>query len=175
MISKKVLKNILAVWIIILTIYGVSRYYQLNWNYSSSLPQKLWLTLPKNKHLKRGDYVVVKFHDFRMSDPEDFEYVVKQIGGVGGDQIIAKDWNGYAEGVPQPNKTSLIYILPDGSYPTFDTLSGNHFTPLTKENLTIPKGCYFLHGQHHPSFDSRYKEFGLICESQVYGKSYPIF
>ncbi|MBY0380216.1 MAG: S26 family signal peptidase, partial [Burkholderiales bacterium] len=156
-------------------IITVFQYYKLQINTSSSMPQHLWLTHVGDKILKRGDYVVIKFHDFRMKNYADFEYVVKQIGGIGGDEIIVRDWNGSAGGISQPNKTSLIYILPNGSFPTFDILSGNHFTPLTKANMIIPNGCYFVNGQHHPSFDSRYKEFGVICDNQIYGKTHPIF
>ena len=175
MITRKGYKVIVLAWLIIVGVYGISRYYQLKWNDSASMPQKLWLVAVGNKNLKVGDYVVFKFHDFRMTAVDDFEYVVKQVGGVAGDRIIVKDWNGYAEMVPYPNKTSLIYDLPEGSYPTFDTLSGNHFTPLTTKDMTIPNGCYFMHGQQHPSFDSRYKEFGLVCDKQIFGKAYPLW
>ena len=162
-------------WVILIVIFIVSRYYQLKLNVSSSMPQRLWLTHVDDRDVKRGDYVVIRFHDFRMQYNNDFEYVVKQIGGLGGDLIIVRNCNGYADNIPYPNKISLSYTVVDETYPILESLSGNHFTPLTKENMIIPKGCYFIHGQHHPSFDSRYKEFGLICESQIYGKSYPIF
>jgi type IV secretory pathway protease TraF len=68
-----------------------------------------------------------------------------------------------------------MYDLSTGSYPVFDSLSGNHFNPLTTVNMIIPADCYFVHGQQQPSFDSRYKEFGLICKQQIYGKTYPVF
>jgi len=72
-------------------------------------------------------------------------------------------------------KCSWIYILPTGTYPTFDVLSHYHFTPLTTTDLVIPKEYYFVHGNAHPSFDSRYKEFGLVSEAQIYGKAYPLW
>lgn len=139
------------------------------------MPQRLWFVEIGNKKLKVDDYVAIKFHDWRMTNPKDYEYVVKQIGGIAGDKIIAKDWVVYTEGVPYPNKTSFLYILNGDLYPVYDELSGNRFSPLTTRDLVIPQGCYFLHGQHDPTFDSRYKEFGLICESQIYGKAHPIF
>lgn len=178
-VNKIIAKNLILLvgigWGILLFGYFVSRYYQIEWNASASMPQKLWVTNVGDTRLKVGDYVVIKFHDFRMPQADGFEYVVKQVGGVAGDSIVVRNWNGYEVGVPKPNKTSLIYILPTGAYPTFDTLSGHHFTPLTNINMIIPNGCYFVHGQHHPSFDSRYKEFGLICDSQIYGRAYPVF
>lgn len=180
-LDTKIIKNILLIWAGIIAFYGVSRFYQLKWNSSSSMPQQLWLTVVGNKDLKLGDYVVFKFHDFRMSDPDDFEYVVKQVGGVAGDQIIVQPlllsatWPKASIGSRTPTTQLCIYQVAQASYPVYANLSGNHFTPLTTKNMTIPEGCYFVHGQHQPSFDSRYKEFGLVCESQIYGKSYPLF
>ena len=178
-VNKIIVKNLILLigigWGVLLFGYVISRYYQIEWNASTSMPQKLWVTHVGDTKLKVGDYVVIKFHDFRMLNPHDYEYVVKQVGGVAGDLIMVRKWNGYKDGTPQPNKNILIYVLPTGTYQVFDIISGNHFTPLTTVNMTIPEGCYFLHGQQHPSFDSRYKEFGLICKKQIYGRTYPIF
>lgn len=43
-------------------------------------------------------------------------------------------------------------------------------TPIN--NGKIPKGYVFVAGTHKKSFDSRYKEFGLIKESDLRGKAY---
>lgn len=166
---------LLASWTVLFCGYVVTRYYQLKWNPSPSMPQKLWLVEVGERDVKVNDYIVFKFHDFRMQDPFDYELVVKQIAGVSGDRIIAKEWNGYVEGVKKVNKTSWVYILPSGSFPTYDILSHYRFTPLTIKDIVIPTGYYFVHGNAQPSFDSRYKEFGLISESQIYGKAYPLF
>ena len=165
---NSILRATILVWMVLICLYAVTRYYQLEWNVSGSMPQRLWFTQIGNIDLKVGDYVVIKFHDFRMKDPNDFEYVVKQVGGVAGDNIgVLSWWTGKVK--------STNFALNREVYEVYDTLSGNHFTPLTTRNLIIPKGCYFLHGQHQPSFDSRYKEFGLICKNQIYGKTHPIF
>lgn len=175
-ILKKIIKRILIVWVVIIAIYGITRFYQFQLNVTDSMPQRFWITHVGDKNLKVGDYVVFMFHDFRMKKPDDFEFVVKQVGGVWGDKIKVNMLNNQEKSLLKSNTASLIYTLPNGSlYPVFDTLSGNHFSPLTEENITIPKNCYFVHGQHQPSFDSRYKEFGLVCDNQIYGKSYPLF
>lgn len=175
-IVKKIIRRILIAWAVIIAIYGITRIYQLQLNVTTSMPQKLWLTHIGDKNLKVGDYVVFLYHDFRMKDPYAFEFVVKQIGGVAGEEIKVSHLKNTELGLLKPNTASLIYTLPDGTkYPVFDILSGNHFTPLTQNNITIPSGCYFVHGQQHPTFDSRYKEFGLVCNNQIYGKSYPLF
>ncbi len=175
-VAKKVIKLILMVWVVIIAIYAVTRFYQVQLNVTDSMPQKLWLTHVGDKSFKVGDYMVFMFHDFRMKNPSDFELVVKQVGGVQGETIKVSELSSEEKNLLKPNTASLIYTLPNGSvYPVFDTLSGNHFTALTTQNITIPKDCYFVHGLHHPSFDSRYREFGLVCNNQVYGKSYPLF
>lgn len=169
---KKTIMMVLIAWSFLILIYIVTRYYQLQINVSTSMPQRLWLTHVGDKLLRRGDYVVIVFHDFRMKNHDDFEYVVKQVGGVGDDQIIIRN---YPKDVSQQNKINLIYSVQNDLFPVFDKISGNHFNPLTNKSMAIPKGCYFIHGQHQPSFDSRYREFGLICNNQIYGKAYPIF
>ena len=175
-VVKKIIKLILMVWVVIIAIYAITRFYQIQLNVTDSMPQKLWITHVGDKNLKVGDYVVFMFHDFRMKNPSSFELVVKQVGGVQGDTIKVSRLSDAEKSALKPYTASLIYTLPDGStYPVFDTLSGNHFTALTTQNLTIPKDCYFVHGLHHPSFDSRYREFGLVCNNQVYGKSYSLF
>jgi type IV secretory pathway protease TraF len=168
-------KVLITLWALLIGGYILSRFYQLKWNPSPSMPEKLWLVKVGERNVKNEDYIVFKFHDYRMEDPFDYELVVKQIAGSAGDKIITREWNGNAEGVAKPNKTSWIYILPTGTYPTFDVLSHYHFTPLTTTDLVIPKEYYFVHGNAHPSFDSRYKEFGLVSEAQIYGKAYPLW
>lgn len=163
-------------WSSILGVYIFSKHYQLQINVSGSMYNRVWLTHLGDMNLKRGDFVVIKFHDYRMKNLSDYELVVKQIGGIGGDEIIVKNWLDYTAGVDNSNKTTWIYILPDGIiYQVCNMLSGYHFTPLTTKNITIPKGYYFLHGQHYPSFDSRYKEFGLINRNQILGRAYHLF
>lgn len=166
---------IIVGWSIILGTCVALKYYQLEINLSNSMYKRLWVTHLGDMNLKRGDFVVIRFHDYRMKNLTDYELVVKQIGGIAGDKILVKEQMGYTGGVGNFNKITWNYVLPDGIYPIYDLLSGYHFTPLTTKNMVIPKGYYFLHGQHHPSFDSRYKEFGLISKRQIIGKTYPIF
>ena len=99
MINKREIQIIAIIWAVILGLYGVSRFYQLKWNISTSMPQKLWLTHMNDRNLKTGDYVLFRFHDYRMQDKDDYEVIVKQVGGVAGDKIITRPWNGYEEGV----------------------------------------------------------------------------
>ena len=175
MLSKKITVIVLLSWVALIAVYTITRFYQLKVNVTESMPQTLWFIKVGKTRLKVGDYALIKYHDKRMTDPTDYEFVVKQVGGIGGDKILVKAWEGYIEGIPKPNKTSWLYILPDGAYLTYDILSEQRFTPLTTTDMLIPQGYYFMHGQQHPSFDSRYKEFGLVSESAIYGEAYPTF
>ena len=197
---KKVISTTIVVWVLLIGVYILSCYYQLQLNVTDSMPQRLWITHVGDKKIKNGDYVVIKFHDARMRILDDYEYIVKQVGGVGGDVIEVEqlpsnnstlnlDTLGFKQSginfqsiagilkVTKPEKVSRYHVsrYRVSRYPVYKMLSNYLFTPLTDHKIVIPHGWYFLHGQHQPTFDSRYKEFGLICESQIYGKSYPIF
>jgi len=180
--DKRFMWIVLAGWGILFVLYfGVSRYYKLQINVTTSMPQKLWLTSIGNRDLQVGDYVVIKFH-FINQAPSDYEYVVKQVGGIGGDRIMVKSVNHINQvdmfmfyNDRQTNISNWVYVLAGKAYAVYDNLSGKRFEPLTIEDMVIPHGHYFLHGQQQPSFDSRYKSFGLVSESQIYGKTYPIF
>lgn len=188
--NKKILYTIMLVWLLIIISWSVSHYYQLQINVSTSMPQRFWVTHIGDVHLKRGNYVTVMFHDYRMKNANDFEYVVKQVGGMAGDKIVVQNIKQDRYSIDTKLKMSandreylnkhrqiLVaqYQLNNIVYPVFDNLNGNRFKPLTTKNKLIPQGYYFIHGQVQPTFDSRYKEFGLINESQIYGRAYPIF
>ena len=163
--NKKLLRDISAVWLVIIAIYAITRHWQLKYNGSTSLPQTLWIAHIGDKNLHYNDYVIFKFHDYRMQNHDDYELIVKQVSGIGGDEIIANYESEF---------NNWVYKLPSGrTFLTYETISGWHFNPLTSHNMKIPKGCYFVNGLHQPTFDSRYKEFGLVCESQIIAKGYP--
>lgn len=175
----KIIKATIIVWLIIIGIFLITRRFQINHNVSSSMPQTWWFTVVGDNDVKVGDYVVVRFHNIHMIHNDDYELVVKQVGGIGGDKIIVKPWiDSEEDGLTPPapaNTKFLLLRLNKQSYPILDRLDINLLHPLTTKDMVIPKGYYFIHGQHNPTFDSRYKEFGLISESQIYGRTYPLF
>lgn len=173
--KKRLLTQIALVWSIIIGLYTVTRYYQIKLNGSSSLPQKLWLVHVGDTDLHYGDYVVAKFHDYRMLNPVDYMFVIKQVGGMPYDQLYVESKSSTKMMSYTVGRMVSSYMIRDKEYPVYDMLSGYKFTPLTTTDMMIPNKCYFGHGTQQPTFDSRYKEFGLICESQIYGKAYPIF
>lgn len=173
--KKRLLIHIAIAWSLIISIYITTRYYQIKINGSTSLPQKLWLVHIDDTNLNYGDYVVAKFHDYRMPNPADYELVVKQIGGMPTDEIYVENKSSTHWLNNKVGRMVISYKVRDKEYPVYNMLSGYYFTPLTSDNLEIPNKCYFANGTQQPTFDSRYKEFGFICESQIYGKAYPIF
>lgn len=166
--NKKVRSISLIVLSILLVVLILRLFYHPMINVSNSMSQRFWITKIGDRKIIRGDFVVIRFHDYRMKNPGDFELVVKEVVGITGDMIkVQKSSN---------NKISQEFLLPNNiTVPVFKILSNNKFTPLSTHNITIPKGYYFLKGNNNPSFDSRYKEFGLIAESHIYGKTFPIF
>lgn len=52
------------------------------------------------------------------------------------------------------------------------TMDGRNVTPNT--DAFIPHGFCFLHSNHPRSFDSRYKEMGMIHENDILGVAYPV-
>ena len=175
MSDRKFALTLTAAWIMVLGVYDLSRYYQFKWNASASMPQKLWLTNMDNRKLNRGDYAVFKYHDYRMEDANDYELVIKKIAGIAGDEVIVSTWSQVLDGRLKAQQTKMVYEVNNERYPVFARLSNFKLNPLTSKNIKVPAGCYFLVGQHQPTLDSRYKEFGFLCESQIVGKSYPIF
>jgi hypothetical protein len=54
------------------------------------------------------------------------------------------------------------------------TRDGRVLTPIATEFITIPPGFCFLYSSHPRSFDSRYREMGLVKETDLLGVAYPI-
>lgn len=159
-------KLILLVWLVILGLSTLWEHYRIQINTTTSMPQTAWFTVVGEKKLSVGDYVTARVHDSRA--PADrFENVVKQIGGLSGDKITIC--------ASKKNNVWSVLTVNGSIYEAHKWLSGYPVNPLSESSIIIPKGCYFVHGQTNPTFDSRYKEFGLVCESQIYGKAYPIF
>ena len=107
-----------------------------------SVPYKVCLQI-YNLQPKKGDLCVFNFLG---------ENFVKYIAGVAGDEISIIDKDVYVESAhigKISNESNLHPIAP----------------------RKIPEGYVFMSGTHVYSFDSRYKEFGLIPISQIQGKA----
>lgn len=120
-------------------------------NTSESMPYKIFLYFPKITP-KKGDITVTFF---------DGKYLIKQIIGEQDDDVY---------------------------YDFLENIHVGHFNvgPLQKEDShkkkiegideqTIKENFVFLYAPHVRSFDSRYKNFGLVHKNKLQGKAIPLF
>ena len=110
---------------------------------TSSVPYKVCLQV-YNLQPKKGDLCV--FDCWGKS-------FVKYIAGIAGDEISIVDNDIYVGNshIGKIAKASKLHPIATGR---------------------IPEGYVFMSGTHVYSFDSRYKEFGLIGVSQIRGKAF---
>lgn len=145
-------------------------------NYTDSLPDHVFITVKGWKTgLKHGDYVTYGFPTansvslFRKGD-----HMVKRVAGVEGDEIRMREDGEFF--VLYRGATTL---LPDelGN----DSLGKAKPYSMTGRPLqagpvgVIPPGHFYVHAPHRDSLDSRYAMVGWIRESDVIGRTFPIF
>jgi conjugal transfer pilin signal peptidase TrbI len=118
----------------------------IRYNVSDSLPFTLYISTPLNS-IERE--LIVNFQLDKSS-----AVFAKIIAGVPGDRI----W--HAERVVYVNNKRIGEVL--------------DFREPIPEGI-IPPGFYFMKGIHPKSFDSRYKEFGLVSKNAIKEQLLPLF
>lgn len=102
--------------------------------------------------IKRGDIIAIQGHTYKYLGQKHY---AKRIIGFPGD-LIERELNAIKVG---SRTLSLMSTTHEGQ-------------PLTPSSLTIiPKNYFFVAGDHHRSIDSRYEEFGLVHQNNVFGKA----
>lgn len=114
---------------------------------SESVPYSCCLQL-YNIEPEIGDLCVLDFHS---PNSNKITTIVKYLAGKAGDKISVND--------------KRIFI----NDKFIGEAKAKNLTPI--DEMTIPKGFVFVVGTHEDSFDSRYKEFGLIEERDLHGKA----
>jgi conjugal transfer pilin signal peptidase TrbI len=109
---------------------------------SESVPYSLCLQI-YNLKPEKDDLCVLKFGETNF---------VKYIRGVAGDKVT--------------NINGEIYV---DHQKIGEVDKKSNLTPIGSG--IIPEGCVFVAGTHPNSFDSRYKEFGLVQVSNIRGKA----
>ncbi|MFA6038139.1 MAG: signal peptidase I [Legionellales bacterium] len=133
------------------------QYFGFGFNNTESLDKKVFF-VHKNKIPQHGDFVVFyKNTDGILPDGTQF---IKKIAGVSGDLIEHK------------NGTVSINYRELGEIKT-TTQSGKLLHPGYVG--IIPDKHYFVYTLHPRSFDSRYKEIGLIHENEIIGTATPLW
>jgi signal peptidase I len=155
---KKLTKYCLGVGAFMAMGWWLTTYTQLLEVASESLEGVRYLIVLKSSSIKRGDIVSIQGHK-----PEYVGQLLftKRVIGLPGDHVIR-------------NKTQLTIKAQNGSFSMSLPLltKTKEEEPLTPLSLNvIPKGTYFVIGDHLRSFDSRYEEFGLIPLEKIYGKA----
>jgi conjugal transfer pilin signal peptidase TrbI len=132
------------------------QYIGFGFNTSESLENRIFF-LQKNKIPNRGDFVVFKKNTENiLSDDTQF---IKQVAGVAGDFIT------HQAGKVFINDHEIGEIK-------HRTKTGKLLWPGYVGK--IPEGFYFVYTTHPRSFDSRYSQMGLIHESEIIARAYPL-
>ena len=105
----------------------------------------------RTPNVKRGDFAYIKGHKNALFK-KDF---VKRVVGLPGDSIELK---GDCLWVANRCVGKLLNVARNGL----------PLTPIAQG--AVPMGYIFVVGDHERSFDSRYQEFGLVKQSEVWGK-----
>ena len=167
MIKTKILLFFITIILLIEAIMLISGY-KLSINISPSLPYSVFLVKTKNfnhNNIKNGDFI-----QFINKDATYYNgiNITKQVFASGGDVLDINIFNEVVDNI-QGTITFQGKVLKVKD----KTIKG------TKVNINniikIPSNHYFVIGYNENSFDSRYKEFGLINEKEVIGVAKPLF
>jgi len=155
--SSRIKKAAIGIGIFSIILCGFATYTQFLESVSESLDDVRYFLILKSSSIKRGDIVSIQGHTPHYVGDHIF---TKRVVGLPGDWIIR-------------NKTHLTLKAKNGAFSIIlplltQTKEGQPLTPLSLE--VVPQGYLFVTGDHLRSFDSRYKEFGLVKREKVWGK-----
>lgn len=134
----------------------------LLFNWTPSLPYTVAYFEGRRDALKRGDYIIFSFDgEASRSYPGlHRQPFFKRIRGLPGD-VVTVD-----------NRVIAINGVPVGTAKTH-TFDHRPLTPLSP--TVIPPGSYYVEGTSADSFDSRYRESGLVRGDRILGTVIPLF
>jgi conjugal transfer pilin signal peptidase TrbI len=138
--------------------WSVAQHYLL-FNWTRSLPYSV-VWLDPTFTFARGDLIVYRFDGEILMHLKKGQRFFKRIVGVPGDRVSVEDRRVLVNGA-------------DVGIAMRYTLDGHRLDPL--EPGVIPPGYLYVQGTHEMSFDSRYRESGLVHVSQIIGKVHVIF
>lgn len=134
----------------------------LLFNWTPSLPYTVAYFEGRREALKRGEYVIYAFDgEAKRAYPGlDRQPFFKRIRGLPGDVVTEAD------------RVVAINGVPVGIAKTH-TFDHRPLTPLSP--TVIPPGSYYVEGTSADSFDSRYRESGLVRRERILGTVIPLF
>ena len=137
----------------------VAQHYLL-FNWTASLPYHVVWLHPGTTRFTRGDLIVYRYAGEELMQLKKGQRFFKRIVGVSGDQISVED------------RRVLINGADVGIAKQY-TLDGHRLERLPPG--LIPDDYFYVQGTHEMSFDSRYRQSGLVHVSQIIGKVDVIF
>ena len=140
----------------------------LVFNVTPSLPYHVALLSPPQLVLQRGDLVVYAFEgEAAVAYPGlRGQPLFKRVVGVPGDVISVH---------PSPLGADMPEVHVNGHSVGIVKPITRHGMPLSAiQPGVIPSGCYYVQGVHPDSFDSRYRQSGLVRAGQILAMAHPL-
>ena len=138
-------------------LWAAHRY--LLFNVTQSLPYSV-VWLDRESAPGRGDLVVYRFEGEELMQLRKGQRFFKRIVGMPGDEVSVV------------GRRVLVNGTDVGLAKQY-TLDGHRLEPVAAG--VIPQNTYYAQGTHEMSFDSRYRESGLVRSSQIIGTVHVIF
>lgn len=137
--------------------------YFIAFNRTTSLPQYFWLVNTNSTtNFVKNEYFSFYAPEDKMLTEGESTPLVKIVAGIPGDKVTI-------------NKSTLLINNKVMGHIWPKTMNGHKLAPITSQ--TISRGCYFAWTPALYSYDSRYKDVGIVCESQnrIIGSAKPLF
>ena len=138
--------------------WSVAQHYLL-FNWTRSLPYSV-VWLDPTPTFARGDLIVYRFDGEELMHLKKGQRFFKRIVGVPGDRVSVE------------NRRVLVNGADVGIAKRY-TLDGHRWS--RSHQVSFPRNFFYVQGTHEMSFDSRYRESGLVHVSQIIGKVHVIF
>jgi len=138
-------------------LWGAHHY--LFFNVTASLPYSI-VWLDREAVPARGDLVVYRFDGDELMQIRKGARFFKRIVGLPGDEVSVV------------GRRVLVNGADVGIAKQY-TLDGHRLEPIAAG--VIPQDAYYVQGTHPMSFDSRYRESGLVHSRQIIGTVHVIF
>lgn len=181
---KPLLRAGLSIGLFCLVGTAITTYTHLGECASDSMKSFKYALFFKTSSFNRGDIVLIRRHLPKYKGRNQLSEIAyaKRIVGMSGD-LLHRDKERLCISSQAQNDKPLalnpvcfshnqaVNNLSNGqSLPLLgQTKDGNLLTPLKAD--VVPEGYVFVAGDHLRSFDSRYEEFGLVPQQNLWGKA----
>jgi conjugal transfer pilin signal peptidase TrbI len=155
---RRFVRTVVALAIVAAVAWGLTPWYGLTFNMSTSLPGTLYFIRKGPCRPRLGDTIAFRWHG-GATYPAGLTFI-KHVAGLPGDvvHVVGRDvW---------VNQTYIGYAKPL-------SLAGMALFP-TQDGV-IPPGHYFVATPNPNSLDSRYSIAGTVPQTAIVGEAYEIF